>query len=580
MDTSSVKLLLKEKLKFGLKIFFKCLFTLLLVIGSFLVSMAGVYFLDELFDLSYYIYDFMIWFLGLFISSLSISLLWKLGGSKKSACLRSLITAVVYSIILTLLDRFGFYLDDIEVLIILSVVVSILFPLIWCRGSMYRIIVNMGKCFVIFASIILGVLLNNWVKYDFFDSLGVDSSYISLYFATFFITFIVPILVIPQLFISGKKKRLSCLGVTLVLSFVCVSPTLYHLNEAKLLNESSIIIPNIKTEEYLPFVEDTKIVKLDKEASLSFRDLRHEELPIVDGAAAFFPVYSAYVNAVYPDTVELYEGFIPANRIGQYPFVYSNTVLGYEELAEKKTDIFFGVYPSEGQIEYAKDNGTEFEFTQIGTEAFVFFVHKDNPVDDVTVEELKDIYSGKTRNWISLGGKLKGIKAYQRNEGSGSQSMLERFMGDTPIMKPPTHLVQGFMSGIIEEVSEYQNRNSAIGFSFRYYVDGIIGNPDIKVLKVNGVAPTDENIKNGTYPIVTPIYAVTWAGNEKPTVKPFLNWVLSEEGQEILEKSGYVGLAELPKEAHPEPVDKDKAFSDISRNEGGYFERALHVDEP
>lgn len=545
------------------KLLGKIFLTLVSVMAGFSMFAFGVYSLESAIDLHYDITDFLLQFLFILFSSLSVSLIWKLGGSKKSACLRSLITAVVYSVIFYLFDEFAYNLDDLLMLCVLSVVISISLPLIWCRGDMYRMIVTMGKYFVIFVSIISGLCLQSSL-----DSVVPIYDFVSLYSASFLLVLIVPILVIPQLFISGKKKRLICLGTTLMLSVICTLPTLYNINEIILMEQKSIIIPNIQTEEYLPFVENTKIAKLDKEASLSFRDLSHSELPIVDGAAAFFPVYSAYVNAVYPDTVSLYDGYIPNDEIGQYPFVYNNTVDGYDALANKKTDIFFGVYPSENQIEYAKNKkNTDLEFTQIGTEAFVFFVHKDNPVDDVTVKELKDIYSGKTRNWISLGGKLKGIKAYQRNPGSGSQSMLERFMGDTPIMKPPTYLVQGFMSGIIEEVSEYQNRNSAIGFSFRYYVDGIIGNPDIKVLKVNGVAPTDENIKNGSYPIVTPIYAVTWAGNEKSTVKPFLDWVLSEEGQEILEKSGYVGLAELPKEAIPEPVDKNKALGEYSRNE-------------
>ena len=544
------------------KLLGKVFLTLVFVLAGFSMFAFGVYSLDSAIDLHYAITDFLLQFSFILFSSLSVSLIWKLGGSKKSACLRSLITAVVYSVIFYLFDEFAYNLDDLLMLWVLSVVISISLPLIWCRGSMYRMIVTMGKYFVIFVSIISGFYLQG--SLDFVIPI---SEYVSLYFASFLLVLIVPILVIPQLFISGKKKRLICLGTTLMLSVICTLPTLYNINEIILMEQKSIIIPNIQTEEYLPFVENTKIAKLDKEASLSFRDLSHSELPIVDGAAAFFPVYSAYVNAVYPTDVELID-FSKSYSDKFSPFVYRNTVDGYEALALKKTDIFFGVYPSENQIEYAKNKkNTDLEFTQIGTEAFVFFVHKDNPVDDVTVEELKDIYSGKTRNWISLGGKLKGIKAYQRNSGSGSQSMLERFMGDTPIMKPPTYLVQGFMSGIIEEVSEYQNRNSAIGFSFRYYVDGIIGNPDIKVLKVNGVAPTDENIKNGSYPIVTPIYAVTWAGNEKSTVKPFLDWVLSEEGQELLEKSGYVGLAELPKEAIPEPVDKNKALGEYSRNE-------------
>lgn len=142
-----------------------------------------------------------------------------------------------------------------------------------------------------------------------------------------------------------------------------------------------------------------------------------------------------------------------------------------------------------------------------------------------------------------MGGKDEEIAAFQRNEGSGSQSMLERFMGDTPIMEAPTEMVTDLMSGIIEKVSNYRSKSNSIGFSFRYYVEGIIQNPDIKMLSVDGVAPTAENIKNGRYPIVTPIYAVTYEENDNKNVDKLLEWILSEEGQYIIEETGYVGVA-------------------------------------
>lgn len=78
--------------------------------------------------------------------------------------------------------------------------------------------------------------------------------------------------------------------------------------------------------------------------------------------------------------------------------------------------------------------------------------------------------------------------------------------------------------------------------SFRFYVEGIIRHPDIKMIAIDGVAPNVENIKNGTYPVVAPVYAVTWAGNDNPNVKKLLDWILSEEGQYIIEETGYVGL--------------------------------------
>ena len=77
--------------------------------------------------------------------------------------------------------------------------------------------------------------------------------------------------------------------------------------------------------------------------------------------------------------------------------------------------------------------------------------------------------------------------------------MLKRFMGDKPIMKPPSEQINDLMSGIIERVSNYKNKTNSIGFSFRYYLEGIIKNPDIKMVSIDGVAPTVENIKNGKY---------------------------------------------------------------------------------
>ena len=59
---------------------------------------------------------------------------------------------------------------------------------------------------------------------------------------------------------------------------------------------------------------------------------------------------------------------------------------------------------------------------------------------------------------------------------------------------------------------------------------------------MDGVAPTAENIRNGSYPIVTPMYAVTWEGNPNENVDKLLGWILSDEGQTIIEETGYVGI--------------------------------------
>ena len=338
---------------------------------------------------------------------------------------------------------------------------------------------------------------------------------------------VLPSLLLPLIWLKKKKKFLIIWLIPAVIYFVSLG---VHYGLEKY--DQSITVntaPNINVHEYLPFREDSKIVKIDSK-TLKLTD----NLPVIDGAAAFFPVYSAFVNAVYPETTELYDGI----------FEYNNTPGGYQLLAEKGIDLFLGVYPSEEQKAYAEECNTTFVYTPVGTEAFVFFVHKDNPIDNLTTEQIKGIYSGEITNWKQVGGKNEEIAAFQRNEGSGSQSMLQRFMGDTPIMEAPTEMVNTMMSGIIEQVSSYRSKSNSIGFSFRYYVEGIIQNPDIKVLSVDGVAPTAENIRNGRYPIVTPMYAVTYEENTNENVDLLLQWILSEEGQYIIEETGYVGVSD------------------------------------
>lgn len=337
---------------------------------------------------------------------------------------------------------------------------------------------------------------------------------------------LLPALALSMIWMWSKRDKIFKIWIAL---FLIVGLSIGAQEGIEAYKKSKIIntAPNIVTEEYLPFKQNSKIVKLDN-ASLKLTD----NLPVIDGAAAVFPVYSAFVNAVYPKTTELYDGV----------FEYNNTVPGYEILAEGKTDIFFGAKPSKEQSEYAIEQGREFVLTQIGSEAFVFFVHKDNPIDNLTTEQLKSIYSGEITNWKEVGGKDEKIVAYQRNEGSGSQSMLKRFMGDTPIMEAPTEQVNDMMVGIINRVADYRSSTASIGFSFRYYVEGIIKNPEIKLISIDGVAPTIENIKNGTYPSITPLYAVTTAGEENENVQKLLDWVLSDEGQYIIEETGYTGI--------------------------------------
>lgn len=292
---------------------------------------------------------------------------------------------------------------------------------------------------------------------------------------------------------------------------------------------------NIALEEYMPFDPASKIVTLPDESTLHL----DADLPKLDGAAAVFPVYSAFVNAVYPESA----GELNRSVTEPAAFNYFNTRDGYKALAERKTDIFFGAYPSQEQLAYAEECGTAFVFTPIGREAFVFFVSARSDVDDLSSDDIRRIYAGEVTDWSELGFHEGEITAFQRNEGSGSQSMFLRFMGDIEPETPPTEQMNDFMAGIYEDVADYKNAKGSIGFSFRYYFASIIARDDVKMLSVDGVAPTVENIRSGAYPITADLYAVTWEGNPNDNVQTLLDWILGPQGQYLIEETGYAPVS-------------------------------------
>jgi len=296
---------------------------------------------------------------------------------------------------------------------------------------------------------------------------------------------------------------------------------------------------SIRKYDYQPFDKKNKLVVLEEEAKLKLTD----NLPIIDGATALYPLYAAFVQAVYPQG-EYYPSskWDVENQVDIPAIVAcSSTPNAFNKLIEGTVDLIFCAAPSANQIENAKKKGVTFNLIPIGKEAFVFFVNKRNPVSNLTTQQIRDIYSGRTTNWKQLGGKNISIKAYQRQKNSGSQTMLEAIMGDETIVKPSTERQIDFMLDIITVVSEYKNNNNAIGYSFLFYTTQMVRNNKIKLLSINGIAPSAASIQDGTYPYSENFYAITTnAKNEN--VNKFINWILSEQGQYLVRKTGYVPL--------------------------------------
>jgi phosphate transport system substrate-binding protein len=170
-------------------------------------------------------------------------------------------------------------------------------------------------------------------------------------------------------------------------------------------------------------------------------------------------------------------------------------------------------------------------------------VNKANQVNNLTIEDIQGIYSGRIKNWKELSGVNQRIRAFQRPKNSGSQTILEKIMGDTPIAKPRRENVSQGMGTIINEVAAYRNFSNAIGYSFLYFSTEMVKNDQIKLLSVNGIYPSKETIQDENYPLYENFYAIYIDTDEKnENIEPFINWILSEQGQELVRKTGYIPL--------------------------------------
>ena len=323
-------------------------------------------------------------------------------------------------------------------------------------------------------------------------------------------------------------KQLSVI-LAVVLVFALFNVSMYNVFTVRLGNNFSDAgqLKMVDVKNFLPFNESSDLVKADTDFSLK------DNLPVLDGAAALVPVYASVIHSLYPEGSVTFEGgvFSDDNYYGENfapdsKMQYNNTVRGYKAVVDGDTDIFLSAAPSAEQKEYAGTKGVELTYVPIGLEAFVFFVNENNPVDDLTVEQIRGIYAGEYTNWSEVGGANRVINPVTRLSGSGSQSAMDAFMGDREIgMKSP-----------------FAVTGASIGFSFRYYMDGIVGNQAVKMLALNGVYPSAENIRNGTYPIIAQFYAIYRADNTNENIPVLIDWILSEEGQTIIEKTGYVRI--------------------------------------
>jgi ABC-type phosphate transport system substrate-binding protein len=271
------------------------------------------------------------------------------------------------------------------------------------------------------------------------------------------------------------------------------------------------------------------------EAYKGLADIGTDNYPVINGSTANLPLLAGLYSEICGVSREDAEAKVKV----------SGTESAWNSLSDGGdggADLIVAYEGMATTMEKAKNKGVIYD--PIGRDGLVFLTGKDNPVDSLTPEQVRGIYSGEIRNWSDVGGNDEPIVAYQRNEDSGSQTMLEKLVmkGEKP-MEAPSEIRLGEMSEMIKTLSEFDGNGNAIGYSVYYYADLMYAAPGLKMIKINDVAPSAETIASGEYGLTNDFYVAVRPGqaDDSPAMH-IREYLLSKDGAALMKRLGYVPL--------------------------------------
>lgn len=261
-----------------------------------------------------------------------------------------------------------------------------------------------------------------------------------------------------------------------------------------------------------------------------------ENLPRLDGSTSTAPLAEAVCSVLLGESREEVSDLVQ----------FSKTTSAYYNLISGGADLLIVGEPNADVLAEKERAAFQWEQAPFATDAFVFVVNEDNPVNSITVDQARRIYTGEITNWKQLGGEDREILPFQRNREAGSQALMEKLvMEGTPMMEAPTGYIVATMGQLMEAVKSYDGSPGAIGYSVYYYAEEMKMAQGLKLLELEGVAPNPETIRSGAYPLLNPKYVVIPADAAEDAPNRILyDWLLGEEGQKLVHHEGYVSLLE------------------------------------
>jgi phosphate transport system substrate-binding protein len=164
-------------------------------------------------------------------------------------------------------------------------------------------------------------------------------------------------------------------------------------------------------------------------------------------------------------------------------------------------------------------------------DALSIYLHPDNPVSNLTMEEISGLFTGRVRNWKDVGGEDFPVTVISRQPNSGTYLFFEEH-----VLRGKSYREDAITAASTEAVIRHVRDNrGAIGYGGLPYGD------DVLHVSVDGVRPIAEHVRNGSYPISRYLYLFA-VGPLQGRVKAFVDWVLSNAGQQVVGEVGYIPL--------------------------------------
>ena len=228
----------------------------------------------------------------------------------------------------------------------------------------------------------------------------------------------------------------------------------------------------------------------------------------------------------------------------------SNTHGSFLKLIEDKDELIVTARSiSRDEKVYADAKGVTLIEKPIARDALAFMVNKKNPIENLSTKQIHGIYMGDIVNWSEVGGWDCELHPYVRNRNSGSQEKFETMvMAGLEIKDFPIMYVGSTMTAPYHQLDL---DSTGIAYTPFYYFTYISGTISSKMIGVDGVAMTKENIKNDTYPYTSNVYTAVRSDIDKSSMAyRIFEFLTTEEGQAIVDESGYVPMYSKPTGIH------------------------------